>query len=430
MLVAVAVLGWGLHEVAGSDVQGAEGGRIAEIRFEGNKRTHPTTLLQEMRVRVGDSVDLEAVERSRQAIMDLELFKLVGAELLPGPDGQILVIRVEEKHFYFVLPIISRNGDGDVTVGAQARFENLWGRNHRFKFEARHREFGSNADVDDEKGLELAYRFPRIGGGPWELDSKLRFREALLNEDRNGLRGEYERITTLMRLEASRWKRPGPSRGWRFGTGVSHEDFEFEFIEGDPTLFFDTTEVGLLGLVEYVDVRSFEYNRSGRSFTYELQVFPEALGSATDRRIHFVRFRRFRPVTRRRFTNLNIQLRAGLATESLFGDPEFNLTGSTRLRGYERESIEGDAYILANVEFISPLSRLDKLRGVLFVDVGDAFPSLEDTSLADLKASLGVGLRWKLRSFVKVDLRLDVGYGFDRDSGGETKLYAGSEATF
>ena len=51
---------------------------IKEIRFEGNKRTRPSVMLQEMRVQVGDVADPRQIERSRQAIQDLSLFKSVG----------------------------------------------------------------------------------------------------------------------------------------------------------------------------------------------------------------------------------------------------------------------------------------------------------------------------------------------------------------
>lgn len=416
--------------VAGLSLQAAapQADEISEIRFAGNRRTRPETMLREMLVRPGDPVDPEAIERSRQAIMDLGLFKSVEARLEPGASGQVLVITVEEKRYVFVLPVLGRSDDGDVTYGAQLRVDNFRGRDHRLRVELKRKDLRSEADVDDERTLELRYGYPRIGNGPWELDGLVLVQSALLEEDRDGVTGEFERDTSRLDLVAARWlEAGGPSRGWRVGGGVSLERLRFEPIEGAASLFFDTTEVGLLGRFDYRNVRDFEYNRAGRDLEVALSAFSETLGSAKDRLSCAVRYRVYRPVTRRRFTNLDSQLRGAVITRSLFGDPTFDLGGGSGLRGYPRERIEGDAFLIANVEFLSPISKLDALRGVVFADAGAV---LGDPDEARLLSGAGAGLRWKLRSFVRVDLRLDVARGFDRSRGGETRVYAGSEATF
>jgi outer membrane protein assembly factor BamA len=401
---------------------------IGEIRFAGNERTRPATLLREMLVEPGDPADAELIEASRQAIMDLELFKSVEARLEPGPAGSVLVITVEEKRYFFVLPALGRSSDGDITYGAQAKLDNVWGRDHRLEVEAKRKDLRSDADVDDEDTLRLEYHYPRIGNGPWELNTLLQYQRALLEEDRDGVTGDFERDSTKVELVASRWRKPrGPSRGWRYGGGLSWEDFRFDPIEGDPSLFFDTTETGLLGRLDYRNVRNYEFNQAGREFGLTLAGFPELLGSAKDRLHCSVGYRVYEPVTRRRYTNLNYQLRGALVTRSLFGDPAFDVAGGSGLRGYPRGVIEGDAFVSANVEFITPIHKLDALRGVVFADAGSVLGDPDDAAFS---TAAGVGLRWKLRSFVRVDLRLDVAQGFDGSHEGETKVYAGTDATF
>jgi outer membrane protein assembly factor BamA len=404
---------------------------IEEIRFEGNRRTRPSTMLREMLVKPGDTVDWDRIERSRQAIMDLRLFKSVEARLDPGSNGELLILTVREKRYAFVLPVLNRNGDGDLTYGAQAKLDNLRGRNHQLEAGVERRDFASGADIDDEERLELVYRHPRILDGPWELDANLRYRAAFLEEDRDGVRGDYDRVTRSVGLLVARWKKPtGPSRGWRFGAGLLYEDFEFELMKGEPGLFFDTTEVGALGQVVFRNIRFHEFSRSGREFRYSLVLFPEVLGSSKDRLIHSSLYRAYRPITGRHHTNLNFQFRWSLTTESLFGDPTFGLGGSSGLRGYDRHAIEGDAFILANLEFLTPIFNKNALRAVVFLDVGDAFRDRGHFTLSDLKSGGGVGLRWRLRTFVDVDLRADLARGFDDDAGGETKVYAGANATY
>jgi outer membrane translocation and assembly module TamA len=418
----ITVAGIALH------LPSARAAEIVEIRFAGNHRTRPETLLREMLVRPGDPADPELIERSRQAIMDLELFKSVEARLEPEAAGRVLVITVEEKRYVFVLPVLGRSDDGDVTYGAQIRVDNFRGLDHRLRVELKRKDLRSDADIDDERTLELRYQAPRLRNGAWTLDALGLLQRALLEENRDGAMGKFERDSSRLDLLASRWLvAAGPSRGWRFGGGISVEDFRFQLLGGEPSLFFDTTEIGLLGRFGYHDVHAFEFTRVGRDLEIALAGHAEALGAAKDRLSCAVRWRVYRPVTSRRLTNLEYQVRAAMVNESLFGEPAFDLGGASGLRGYPRERVEGDAFVVANLEFITPISRLDALRGVVFADAGSVLGEPDETGLV---TSAGVGLRAKLRAFVRVDLRLDVAHGFDGSREGQTRVYAGSEATF
>jgi len=67
------------------------------------------------------------------------------------------------------------------------------------------------------------------------------------------------------------------------------------------------------------------------------------------------------------------------------------------------------------------------LRGALFLDIGNAYPSNEKINLGDLKWDVGIGFRLRLKSFVKIDLRVDVAYSYDT---GEYKVFAGTKEVF
>lgn len=401
---------------------------ISEIRFVGNRRTRAETLQREMVVGPGDPADPEQIEISRQAIMDLELFKSVRADLETGPTGSVLVITVEEKRYFFVLPSLGRSADGDITYGGQTQFDNLNGRNHRMEIEATRKEFSSGAAADDERTAEFEYRYPRMAGGPWQLDTQLQVQRALLEEERDGVTGDFERDSARAVLLASRWRRyPGPSRGWYYGGGLSWQDSSYKFIRGEPSLFVDTTETGVLGRFGYRNVRNFEFNQDGRHLELALDGFPELFGAVEDRLYASLRYRAYTPVTRRRFTNVNYQVRTSLVTRTVLDDPAFDLAGSSSLHGYPRGVIEGNAFLVGNVEFVTPISKLDALRGVVFADAGRI---LGDPDESTLLTAAGLGLRWKVRLFVRVDLRVDVARGFDEEHEGETKFYAGTDASF
>jgi outer membrane protein assembly factor BamA len=419
-LAAVSVL---LLQLAATSTE-----TISQIRFEGNRRTRAETLEREMVVKPGDPADPEQIEVSRQAIMDLELFKSVRADLVPGPTGVDLVITVQEKRYFFVLPSLGRNADGDVTYGGQAQFDNLNGRNHRMEIEATRKELASGAPTEDERTAEFEYRYPRMAGGPWQLDTQFQYQRALVDEERDGVTGEFERDSARVVLIASRWRRyPGPSRGWYYGGGLSWQDSRYEFVRGDPTLFVDTTEAALLGRLGYRNVHNYEFNQAGRALELALDAYPQPLGAVEDRLYASVRYRAYVPVTRRRFTNVNYQLRTALVTHTIGDDSAFDLAGSSNVRGYPRGLVDGNAFFVGNVEFVTPISKLDALRGVVFADAGSI---LGDPDALTVLTAAGLGIRWKVRRFVRVDLRVDVARGFDNDHEGETKFYAGPDASF
>lgn len=431
-VVSLFGLAWLMPSAAVEDQEGSvaryKDQVITEIRFAGNEKTRPQTMLQEMLVGIGDPVDPSKVERSRQDIMDLGLFKSVEADLLPGDNGQILKITVDEKRYFFALPKLNRNGDGDVTYGAQMEFDNLFGLNQELEVTFRKKDL-SGGDVESEKSFDIDFVYPRINGSPFQLDLGIDLDNSDLDEQRGGLRGQFERQSERLRFQVSRWKDPrGPSRGWRYSAGISWERFDHTFIRGEPDLFFDATVVALLGAIGYDDVHDFLYSRSGRQFGYEIAAPLSLLGSDAEYLNHFLYYRRLKHVTNRPHTNLNYQLRLGLATDTTFGEPAFGLGSSNTLRGYGRDVIEGNKFILANVEFMTPIFRRNALRIATFADIGNAYDNPNGIDSNGLKAGLGIGLRYTLKSFVRTDLRLDIARGLN--DGGQTKVYGSTRMPF
>jgi outer membrane protein assembly factor BamA len=80
------------------------------------------------------------------------------------------------------------------------------------------------------------------------------------------------------------------------------------------------------------------------------------------------------------------------------------LGGSWTLRGYKVERFIDKTMLLSSAETRFPI--FNRLGGVLFVDFGRTYNSIENISLASLKANWGVGLRYYLRNFVT---RFDTG---------------------
>ncbi|MEA3292435.1 MAG: BamA/TamA family outer membrane protein [Pseudomonadota bacterium] len=401
---------------------------ISKISFEGNARTQPRTMLQELGFKVGDQVSAKDLERGRQAIMDLGLFKSVKLHRKAVSGGEEIVIKVREKHYWFILPRGSRSGDGDISLGMTWKIDNLWGLNHESKLILQHTDY-KDTDRDNEWGASWKYKYPRVRGSLFNLRFKLGAELSDLDEERGELAGEYERELEEFDVGLSRWlNKTGRSRGWEAGASLGLQSYSHKYLKGDEGLFFDADILSLGANVRYYQVEDHLYNREGLDYGYNLELSEEGLGSDVSYTFNNLYFRGYFPITKRKYTNLNMQFRLGHASRTIFGDPYYGIGGSTRLRGYSRTAIEGDDFVLGNIEFLRPIGGHSRLRGVVFTDFGGAWDQPDEFSAGDIEFAAGIGLRWKLVSFVKVDLRLDFAHGFGDE--GKNRFYIGTDSTF
>ena len=69
---------------------------IKSIEIEGNEKTAAQVINQELVIREGDEFDPEAMELSRQNIMDLGLFRSVEVDRRETPEGIEITFQVDE----------------------------------------------------------------------------------------------------------------------------------------------------------------------------------------------------------------------------------------------------------------------------------------------------------------------------------------------
>ena len=114
-------------------------------------------------------------------------------------------------------------------------------------------------------------------------------------------------------------------------------------------------------------------------------------------------------------------VRIGLA-RGLGGDvptsERFYAGGSTTMRGFEQNAVGpigvnnvpagGNAVLVLNNELRVPLVRI--IDGVVFLDVGNVYPTIKDFTLSDLRESAGVGIRLRTPWLL---LRTDYGFVLD-----------------
>jgi outer membrane protein insertion porin family len=118
----------------------------------------------------------------------------------------------------------------------------------------------------------------------------------------------------------------------------------------------------------------------------------------------------------------NIGYAEGLQGEELPLSERYFLGGPTTIRGYEFRAIGpvdeddrpygGNKSLSFNVEVIFPL--IQNFKGVIFYDTGNAWEEGDPYSFADLRASVGAGIRF----FSPLGpIRLEYGWALDRMEG-------------
>jgi len=385
---------------------------VAAIEFSGNLQTKERILRQELLLQPGEPLEMAAVEASRQALMDLGLFRQVESSVEEREEGAVVRFTVVEKRYFLPLPRLDAEPSGDYSYGMEMRVDNLAGLNQRVRL-----VYDIDRRLDGEaesRDLSLEYRYPRMGGSRYNLGTRFSLEEEDLVEEERLL---ARRTTRAAALSLSRWlTREGPSRGWRLGGGFDFEDRRHAAHSTESGTYADSRVVQISGGVEHFTVHEYPYHREGQAYGYRLDLGLPELGSDWSYNRHLLSWRRYQPLPFAARPNLNWRLQVGMAGGARFGASAYRLGGDDTLRGYEGGYAEGNAMILLNSEYLHPINGYRQLRGVLFMDLGNAWSRPSESEPLRLHPSAGIGLRWKVQSFVDFTLTADYAWGIDADS--------------
>ena len=386
---------------------------ISEIRFEGNHSTRDQVLRQELVIHEGDEADAKKVEASRQAIMNLGLFKSVKSRVEEDGPARKLIFTVEERFYLLPIPIVGGDQEeGNYTYGMELRHDNLWGLNHRFKLVYENEE-QVDGTVPLKRETEFKYVVPRLIQSPYSLSLQAkRMTEKVIEMDDSlsFSTGSYNQEVYSGSFSLARWVQPNwISQGWIVGGGLGTTKKTYRNQLGSGLNYHDSQAIALNLGISYNEVEEHPYHREGTRYGYSLSVAQPQLGSDYNYTRHWLHYRRYQPLNRLD-ANLNVQFRLGIANGRAFNSPTYSIGNSTLLRGYENDFSRGDVAILNNIEYHHHLSGYRQLRGVVFADIGNAWQRPEQVDLGHFHSGVGVGLRWRVQSFVDVTLRIDYGH--------------------
>lgn len=387
---------------------------IRRIEFAGNKVTREHVMRREMVVAEGDPANAEMIERSRQGIQDLGLFKSVAIDPVPVEGGVKLVVTVSEKWYILPVPRADANADGQKSYGVSLRWYNVSGYNQTFRGGwVKSDEARSNQGTSTS--YSVGYDIPFIADSQYSVGLNAAHSATPVSDF-----GGYVETVDRTGISVSRSFGTGPrSQGW---TGSLSGTWSRQDTEGAtaPEPYGQSFAPGIGAA--YYNVRDYLYSNEGLRFSANFEGTGPQFGSDYAYTAETVELARYFRVGRRPHQNLNVTGAIGSYQDGPVQyrptGGNYSLGGSRRLHGYESNGVEGDFYAYAGAEYLHPLW-VDWLRGVVSLEAATTGSDIKDVGRA--YGSAGLGLR--VRVTFLVDLELDLGVAVPVGEGGDVRIY-------
>lgn len=393
---------------------------IGRIQVKGNTKTRDRIVRREMGIAEGDLYNGTKINKSKSNIQKLGFFEMVGLNTKLRPETSLvdIEIEVEEKptgSFTFgagyssvdrvmgMANVSQRNFLGYAyQLGLSANFGSTR-ETYNFTFN-NPRIFDSSiyGGVDfyksiraysdyDKDAIGSAYKVGTSLGENWRTRWIYRLEEANVknvNEDASSLLKRQEGITVTSSL-TSTLAYDSRDNPWDPQKGTSAEwsvEWAGGFLKGDSAF------------LKY----GFDFSNYKPLWWEHVLVLHSRIGF-----VHSMQKREI-PVFER-----------------------YYLGGITSLRGFDSRSvgpvddetgdvIGGDKELLFNIEYMFPLIKEAKVRGVVFYDAGNAWDHGEEYLRTKLRTSAGAGIRW----FSPLGpLRIEWGYNLDPEPGEDSSQW-------
>lgn len=392
---------------------------VVAIEFEGNKVTREVVMLREMALAVGDPAEPEAIERSRRSILNLGLFRDVRIESQARDDGVLLRVLLNEKRYFLPVPRLDASADRDYSFGAQLNWSNVWGLNHRFTALIEEGRFDEETDRDQERVWRTTYNAPYFfaNGDNFSVLAERR-RQVTLGDV-----GEFNETFERFQLIRSRdFRTQRPRKGWILGLGAYYQNQD---TAGELAPSRDGSAVAALAQVDYRDIDFDVYSETGTRFEARTELAAEGLLSDYSYARLTLDYGRYLAIGELPHQSLHLLGQGGVVFEGPRSRDNFNLGGSSRLRGYDSDFLEGDAFYYGAVEYLRPLGR-DWLRLLAVFELGGTGRDIAGLYDGRTYASVGLGLRMRMTWFVNTEI--EIGIAAPLRGGDGVRFFAGANS--
>jgi outer membrane protein insertion porin family len=393
-------------------------GIVEQIKAQGNSKTHTWIVLRNIRTKPGDIVNMRRLRRDLERLLNTELFQDARVNPEPGtkPGYVILTFNVQERKTGMVNLGVGYSSVQKIVGFIDYAEANLRGSAQRISIRT---EFGGRDSV--ELGYYNPYAFPSDTSLNTALYNKLILRQAFWVDD----------VTHQEKTYLYDERRTGGSI--TVSRSLSDITRAFLTLRSDDISVRERADNPLPSKV--VDLQSAQVRSLGASLRQDSRdiIMDPTRGAYNSLSLEVAgliaggsKFQKYSADLRRYWKagKKNViasRLLLGITT----GDPppleQFLLGGSESLRGYRNDRFPGRKMALLNTEFRFPVA--SKMKGVLFIDIGDAWGGEFAKDYGDKSFNLHVGYGVGLRVVTPIGpLRLDFGIG---EFGNETHFSVG-----
>jgi outer membrane protein insertion porin family len=387
--------------------------KIGKIDISGNTKTKDKVIRREVRVDEGDTFNSSALKRSYERLNNLNFFETVDIAPKPRPDEKVvdLDVKVKEKSTGS-LSIGGGYSSVDKVIGmVELSQANLFGAGQLIKIKG---ELGMKG-----RNTELTFR------DPWFLDKPIAFGASIYKNERDYPDFVRKSVGMELSLGKSFWEY------WNVGIAYNLEQVKMTNLSDVTTLSLVVQDQLGTKITSAIspsisrDTRD-NYLDPSRGSLNALYTTFAGLGGDNAFIKGIIDSGWYFPVFD--VTTIHLRGRAGWI-EGIFGKSvplyeNFYVGGIYTVRGLgwgiagpkdatTNEAIGGTKELVFNAEYIFPIVRDLKIKGVIFGDAGRAYGRSE-TFGTDLRYTTGAGVRW-ISPFGPV--RVEWGYNLFRRNG-------------
>jgi len=388
---------------------------IRDIGFEGNKTTRPPVMLREIVVHVGEPADPNRIEKSRQAVQDLGLFRTVTVREEPDGDGVRLVFVVVEKWYVLPLPRVGYDSDKHLTYGGAVTWYNVAGLDQTLHLNWVR---GNSPEPGHAAGQTWSgsYAVPFIGDSPWQ--ASISGGHGVSPVVAPTAYTEFTDDAQLLFTRSLSGAAPF-SQGWHLGGGLLWQNEDNRGMDA-PAPYGAAT--ALVGVAQYRDFHNLIYSETGVDFSMRGEVAMKGVASDYSYEMITAQWRRDLALGDLPYQSLNFVVDGGMRFDGPGQQLAFGIGGRGSLPGYQSDFLQGADYYHFGIEYLRPL-HWNWLRGLVTVDAANAFDRLSDASLSRVHTSLGLGVRARFTYFV--DFQLEAGVAVPLDSINGPRFFGG-----
>jgi hypothetical protein len=387
---------------------------IREIAFEGNDVTKPRVMQRELLIQVGDPVDSPRIERSRQAIEDLALFRRVDVRQEAVDGGVRVVFAVHEKWYLLPVPRFGYDSDKRLSYGGQVAWNNFRGLNETLRLNWV-RGDAAQSGRGQEQILSAAYNAPFVADSRWTMDLSGSHRVSPVESPT-----VYNETFDAAQLLFSRGLSVGPaSQGWQAGGGIFWQN-EDRSGEGAPPPYGHATAG--VGILSYRDLRYQVYSEQGMVWFARGELAGRHLASDYGYEQLTSGIRRYYAIGTDPYQSLNLLADVGMHLDGPPGVDTFSLGGRSGLRAYPPNQEQGNAYYRVAAEYLHPIY-WNSLRGLAVFEAGKAFDDVTHPNFNSIDTSLGLGLR--LRVIWLVNFEIEAGVAIPLNHPSKPRAFGG-----